>query len=156
MVHDSMCRSEISCHFWWDVVSGHSSNGNCTPIFRRVFQVKELPVYFQEALPSRINPNLGRTPFPLLLLAPRHWLSLPLSDLSIPSRSPIRLCSSLSCWPCACSGIYHELSFLGGYCGCGLQNPLLRRRIECSFVFLFLSLKIFLASFPRISAGASP
>ena len=35
-----------------------SSNGNCTQILRRVFQVKELPVYFQEALPSRISPIL--------------------------------------------------------------------------------------------------
>ena len=54
----------------------------------------------------------------------------------------------------ACSGIYHKLSFLGVYCGCGRQNPLLRRWIECSFVFLF-ELEDFPDKFQRISAGAS-
>ena len=53
-----------------------------------------------------------------------------------------------------CSGIYHKLSFLGVYCGCGRQNPLLRRWIECSFVFLF-EIEDFPGKFPRISAGTS-
>ena len=52
-----MCRNEFSCLSWWDVVSGHSSNDICTQILRRVFQVKELPLYFQKALPSRISPK---------------------------------------------------------------------------------------------------
>ena len=58
MVHDLMCRNEFSRCSWWDVDSGHSSIGNCTQILRRVFQVRHMPVYFQEALPSRISPIL--------------------------------------------------------------------------------------------------
>ena len=54
----------------------------------------------------------------------------------------------------ACSGIYHKLSFLWVYCGCGRQNPLLRRWIEWNFVFLF-ELIDFPGKFPRISAGTS-
>ena len=50
MVHSLTCRNEFSCHCWCDVVSGHWSNDNCTQILRRVFQVKELPEYSQEAI----------------------------------------------------------------------------------------------------------
>ena len=39
-------------------VSGRWSSGNYTSDVRRVFRVKELPVYHREALPSRINPIL--------------------------------------------------------------------------------------------------
>ena len=133
------CRNEFSCHAWWDVVSGHSSNGNFSQILRRVFQVRELPVYFQEALLSRKSPIHGRTPLPLLLLAGRRWLSVPSQDFSTSSRSPSPLSSGLSRWPSACL----------------LRNlPLLRRWIECTSVFL-LEVKIFPGKFPRISAGAS-
>ena len=104
-----MYRNEFSCLSWWDVVSGHSSNGTCTQILPRVFRVRERPVYLREALLSRINPIHGRIPLPLLLLALRRWLSLPQSDFSIPSRSPLRLRQGLSC---SCARIYHKLSFL--------------------------------------------
>ena len=50
-----------------------------------------------------------------------------------------------------CSGIYHKLFF---FCGCGRYHPVLRKWIECSFVFLF-ELLDFLGKFPRVSAGAS-
>ena len=133
------------------VVSGHWSNGNCTQFLRRVFQVKELPLYSQEALPSRMNPILGRILLPLLLLALRRWLSLPSSDFSIQfGFVKVFLADHVN----ACSGIYHKLSFRGFYCGCGRQYPLVGRRIECSFVFLF-ELKDFLGKCPRISACTS-
>ena len=61
-----------------------SSNGNCTQILRRVFQVKELPVYFQEAIQLRKSATHGRVPLPLLLLALRRWLSLPPSHFRFP------------------------------------------------------------------------
>ena len=54
------------------MVSGHSSNGSYTRDPSRVFQVKELPAFFQEALPSGISQIHGRIPLPLLLLAPRR------------------------------------------------------------------------------------
>ena len=54
----------------------------------------------------------------------------------------------------ACSGIYHKLSCLGVYRGCGRHNPLLRRRIECSFVFLSELIDL-PGKFPHISAGTS-
>ena len=54
----------------------------------------------------------------------------------------------------ACSEICHKLSFFGFNCGCGRQKPLLRRQIECSFVFLF-ELKDIPGKSPRVSASAS-
>ena len=54
----------------------------------------------------------------------------------------------------ACSGIYHKISFLGFYCGCGRQNPLINMRTECSFVLFFELVNMFGKS-PRVSAGAS-
>ena len=54
----------------------------------------------------------------------------------------------------ACSRVHHKLSFLRVSCGCGRQNPLLIRRIECSFVFLFELVDI-LGKSPRASAGTS-
>ena len=42
----------------------------------------------------------------------------------------------------------------GFYCGCGRQNPLIGRRIECGFVLLFELVHMFGKS-PRVSAGAS-
>ena len=62
------------CHLWWDVFSDHWSNRNFSRDLRRVFRVKELPVYLREALLSRINPILWHTLLPLLLLAPHRWL----------------------------------------------------------------------------------
>ena len=111
-------------------------------------------MYFQEALPSRMSPIHGRKPLPLLLLALRRWLSLPASDFSISSQSPIRLKVFLTDHVHVRSGIYHKLTFFGFYCGCGRVYPLLRRWIECSFVFCFEK-KDFLDQLPRISAGAS-
>ena len=54
----------------------------------------------------------------------------------------------------ACSGVHHKLSFLRLYCGCGRQNPLIGRRIECSFFRFFVLIDI-LGKSPRVSAGAS-
>ena len=50
--------------------------------------------------------------------------------------------------------VHHKLSFLRLYCGCGRHNPLIERRIACSF-FRFFELKDFLGKFPRVSADAS-
>ena len=99
---------------WWVLATG--PHVNCTQILRRIFKVKELPVYSQEALPLRINPILGRIPLPLLLLPLRRWLSPQSSDFSISSRSPIRLRrrSFLLTMCHACSGIYHNLYFPRG------------------------------------------
>ena len=52
------------------------------------------------------------------------------------------------------SRIHHKFSFLWVYCGCGQQNPPLRRQIACSFVFL-VELRDVPGKFPRISVGAS-
>ena len=38
----------------------------CTHDLRRVFRVRELPVYFREASLSRMNPSLWHIPLPLL------------------------------------------------------------------------------------------
>ena len=140
IVHDLMCRNEFSCHIWWDVVSGLLSNGNCTQIHRRIFQMKQLLVYFQEALPSRINPIHGRTPLPLLLLARRIFRyphGLQFGFLKVFLADHVHTCSR----------IFHKLSLLGFFRGCRRHNPLLRMWIDCSFVFLFFELKkMFLAS----------
>ena len=42
-----------------------------------------------------------------------------------------------------CYGLYHKLSFLWFYGGCGRHNPLNGRRIECSLVFLFEFVNVF-------------
>ena len=91
MVHDLMCRNEFLAflHEMW--FQATRPVVTVPQILRRVFQVRELPAYFQEALPSRTSPIHRRVPLPLLLLALRRWLPLPSSDFSISSRSPIRL-----------------------------------------------------------------
>ena len=110
---------------------------------------------FKKHCRHELGPIHGRIPLPLLLLALRRWLSLPSSDFSISSRSPIRLCQGLLADHLhACSRKYHKLYFFGGYCGCGRQNPLIGGRKECSFLFLS-GLKDFPGKFPRITAGAS-
>ena len=86
--HSSLCCNWFSCNCWWVVVSDHWSNGKYTHDLRRIFWVRELPVYLQEALLSLINQILGRTP--LLLLALRRWQLPPSSDFSISSRFPTR------------------------------------------------------------------
>ena len=53
----------------------------------------------------------------------------------------------------ACSEIYHKLSLLQFYGGCGLHNPLFGRRIECSFVLFFELVKKF-GKIPCLAAGA--
>ena len=53
----------------------------------------------------------------------------------------------------ACSRIHRKLSFQL-YCGCGGQNPLIGRRIECS-IFRFFELVDIIGKFPRVCAGAS-
>ena len=53
-----------------------------------------------------------------------------------------------------CSGIYHKLCFLRFYGGCGRHNPLLGRRIECSFVLFFEFAKIS-GKIPCLASGAS-
>ena len=90
-----------------------------------------------EAFSSRTKPILGRTPLPLLLLAPRRWLAVTnvvgfFDILTVSNSGFVKV--FLADRVHACSGIYHKLSFLGFCCGCG---PPLVRRIECSFVLFF-------------------
>ena len=103
------------------------------PKFFADFQVRELPVYFPGALPSPISQIHGRFPLPLLWFALSRWLSLPPSDLSIPHGLQLGFVKVfLADHVHACSGAT-IFSFLQLYCGCGRQNPLIGRRIECSF-----------------------
>ena len=51
-----------------------------------------------------------------------------------------------------CSRICHKLSFLRFYGGCGRHNPLIGKRIECSFVLLF-ELVFFFWQFPTHLRG---
>ena len=60
MVHSLTCRNDFSCHFWWDVVSGRWSNGNCTQILRRVLQVKGTAGVFPRSVTFK-NKSKSRT-----------------------------------------------------------------------------------------------
>ena len=138
MVHSSLCCNWFSWHYWWDVVSDHWSNGNYTRDLRRVFRMKERSVYLREASPSRINQILRHTLSPLLLLAPRRWLSPPSSDFSCPHGFQF---GRVEVFPAdhmhACSRIHHKLSFLVFYCGCGQHNSLLSRWQNVTLSSLF-------------------
>ena len=138
MVCTSLYCTGFFCHFWCDVVSDNWSCRWYTHDLRRASQVKELRVFLQEASLSRIYPILWHIPWLLLLFAPRRWPSSPSSDFSMSSWCPIRQSQvSLADHMHACSEIYHKLSLLQFYGGCGLHNPLFGRRIECSFVLFF-------------------
>ena len=116
--------------------------------------VRELPVYCQEAVPSRTSPIHGRIPLPFFCwyLAVRchyhlrifrypHSLQFGFVEVFLADHAH------------PCSGIYHKLSFFRGYRGCGWQNPLIGKRKERSF-FLTFELIDVLGKSPRISAGA--
>ena len=121
----------LTC-FWWDVVSGHWSNGNCTQILRRVSQVKELSVYSQEALPLRIHPILGR------IVASSFICTSPLAFTTIVGLVDILTVSN--------SALLRSFLLTTGiqfYGGCGQQNPLFGRRIECGFVLFLWACKYF-------------
>ena len=107
------------------VVSDHWSNGNFSRDLRRVFRVKELPVYLREALWSRRNPILWHTLSLLLSFALRRWLQQPSSGFFI------RLLLFPAGHMHTCSGVHHKLFFLRSYCG--WQTPLIGRWKECSF-----------------------
>ena len=84
----------MRCGFWplvqWELYANYSQS----------FPYERTAGVFSRSI--TVTPIHGRIPLPLLLLALRRWLSLPSSEFSISSRSPIRLCEGLSCWPCAC------------------------------------------------------
>ena len=90
------------------------------------------------------------------LLALRRWLSLPPSDFSIPSRSPIRLRKGLSCWSCACLlGNLLQTLFLRillWMWSVRIHFPEGEKNVALSS---FFGLTYFLGQFPRISASAS-
>ena len=100
--------------------------------------METVPKFFAElASPSRISPIfIHRRFFSCLHVAvgrhhrrriPRHPRGLQLSRVQV----------SLADHMHSRSGIHHKLSFFGVYSGCGRFYPLLRRSIECSFVFSF-------------------
>ena len=94
-----------SCLFWWDVVSGHSPNDNYTQILRRVFQVKELPVYFvYRCFFFCLHLAVGRHYHRRIFRYPR---GLQFGFVKVFLTDHMH----------ACSGIYHKLSFLGCFCG---------------------------------------
>ena len=118
--------------------------------FAEFFQVRELPVYFEAALLSRINPIHGRTPLPLLLLALRRWLSLPTSDSRYSDFVKVFFADHVH----ACSGTYQTLFplvFL--WMGLGDTTP---QKVNRMWLCLPSWLKNFSPDkFSRVSAGAS-
>ena len=154
-VRSSLCCNRSSCKFWWDVVSDHWSNGNFSRDLRRVFRVKELPVYLREALLSRKNQIPWHALLPLLLSAPRRWLLPTSPEFLRILRFPNRQSSSLSCWrhPSLLQNQPQTL-FPPAFLWMRPAKPTHRRRQNAA-LSVSLSLIDLLGKFPRVSAGAS-
>ena len=105
----------------------------------------------QEASPSRIGPILWQFPWP------RRWPSSPSSDSSTSSWSPIRQSQGLSCWSYAYllrnlpKTLFPPVLW---WMRPAQHNPLIGRRIECSFVLLFELVNVS-GKVPCLALGAS-
>ena len=133
------------------MVSGHKSNGNCTQI---------LPSERTAGVFSRSITVTNKSNSLTYIVASSFVSTLPLAvttvvgcfDVLTVSNSALFRSFLVTMCILAPESPTNSLSL--GPCGCGRKNPLLRGRIECSFVFLFELIDI-LGKFPRISAGTS-
>ena len=93
------CFFQSVCHFWWVVVSDHWSTRRNIRIRdrRRVFRMRERPVYLREALLSRIKSNFWHTRSLFLLFALRRWRQQPSSDFLDTNSAELRPFQLIMC-----------------------------------------------------------